>query len=519
MSKDKTSSNSSVKADSSKKTNKKETSKVKTDSRAGKLKLFSISSFLILLVIVLAVNIIFGLKIKNTSINDYLTFDMTATGQNSVSDVTITYLNNLPADSHVRIVGLMDRPANLRDTPYEYVVPLLDDYVSQSGGKVTVEYVDPTKYPNIITELDPNGVYDLANSTGYVVYCNGKLIQIDPVDCFTYNSEYLQYGYYMPTSNIVEQKFTSAIVNLTRGYEYKAYFVTGLGEGSHEQLSNMLASMGIDSVDIQASDNFTLPSDCDLLIISGINTDITDSMAEAIRNYLSGGGKIIVAVNYYNTNVSENFVKLNSLLANYNIRIGNALVVENDPGYQINSDPYNSLVDVSSVYQSTAGTDRLRNSYARPVMEADTPYNYIQLSPIVNTSASATFGVYDATTGNIIQSVNTAQFYVGMYSTFTGTPTPPDVYVFGTLTFTSDEYISNFGYNDPNIVYIRNTIRGMLAADDSVFVEGKALSDFSIDTNKVTGNTVTVMTFILVAIIPLAFVIAGVIVYNKRKNL
>ena len=59
----------------------------------------------------------------------------------------------------------------------------------------------------------------------------------------------------------------------------------------------------------------------------------------------------------------------------------------------------------------------------------------------------------------------------------------------------------------------------MLAADDSVFVEGKALSDYAIDTTKVTGTTVTTLTFILVAVVPLAFVIAGVVVYNKRKNL
>ena len=519
MSKDNKNLNTPAKAGNiTKKEDKK--AKVQTDARAGKLKLFSISSFIILLLIVLALNIIFGLKINNTSIDDYLTFDMTTTGQNSVSSITINYLHDLPADTHVRIVGLMDRPTNLRDTPYEYVVPLLDDYVSVSEGKVTVEYINPTKYPSIISELDPNGVYDLANATGYVVAYDGKLIFINPVDCFTYDNEYLQYGYYLPTSNIVEQKFTSAIVNLTQGYSYTAYFVTGLGEGSHDQLSNMLASMSIDSQDIQASDSFTVPSDCSLLILNGINTDITDSMVEAIKDYLSAGGKMIVAVNYYNTNVSEIYPKLNTLLSYYNIRINNALLVENNPGYQINSDPYNSLVDVASAYQELAGGNtRLRNSYARPITEADTPYSYIQVAPIVATSSSANFGIYDATTGNIVQNVNTASFNVGMYATFTGTPTPPDVYVFGTLTFTSDEYISNFGFNDANIVFTRNIIRNMLAADDSVFVEGKALSDYSIDTTKVNGNTVTVLTFILVAVIPLAFVVAGVVVYNKRKNL
>ncbi|MBR1797196.1 MAG: GldG family protein [Clostridiales bacterium] len=499
---------------------KKSETKVQTDKRAGKLKLFSISSFIILLVIVLAVNIIFGLKIKKTSIDDYLTYDMTATGQNSVSDITITYLQTLPADTHIRIVGLMDKPTNLRDTPYEYTVPLLEDYVAVSGGKVTVEYINPTKYPSILTELDPNGVYDLANATGYVVYCNGQLIQINPVDCFTYDPSYLQYGYYYPTSNIVEQKFTSAVVNLTQGYSYKAYFVRGLGEGSHEQLTNMLASMSIDSADIQASDSFTVPSDCDLLIFNGINNDITDSMIEAIRSYLSGGGKMIVAVNYYNTNVNESFPKLNMLLSNYNLRIQNSLIVENNPGYQINSDPYNSLVQVASAFTEIAGGNAtLRNSYARPITEADTPYTYIQVSPILGTSSSASVGVVDTSTGNIVQNANQTQYNVGMYSTFTGTPTPPEVYVFGTLTFTSDEYISNYGFNDANIVFTRNAIRSMLAADDSVYVEGKALSNYSLDTSKLNSNAVTILTFVLVAIIPLAFVIVGVVVYNKRKNL
>ena len=155
----------------------------------------------------------------------------------------------------------------------------------------------------------------------------------------------------------------------------------------------------------------------------------------------------------------------------------------------------------------------------RPITEADTPYTYIQTSPIITTSTSSSIGMLDSSTGTIIQSVNLEQYNVGMYSTFTGTPTPPDVYVFGTLTFTSDEYISNFGFNDANVVLTRNIIRNMLAANDSVFVEGKMLSDYSIDTTKVNSNTVTVMTFVTVAIIPLAFVAAGVIVYNKRKNL
>ncbi|MCQ2515671.1 MAG: GldG family protein [Saccharofermentans sp.] len=493
---------------------------VKSDIRNDKLKLFSIGSFLILLVSVLAINIIFGLKINKTTIDDYLTYDMSSTGQNSVSEITISYLNSLPANTNIRIVGLFDKPKSLRDTPYEYIVPLLDDYVAVSGGRVTVEYINPTTYPSIISELDPRGVYDLANTSCYVISNGGNIIEIMPVDCFTYDSEYLQYGYYLPTSNIVESKFTSAIVNLTQGYSYKAYFVTGLGEGTHTQLSNMFSALGIESSDIQASDNFEVPADCDLLVINGISSDITSSMALGIQDYLGRGGKLIVAVNYYNTNVAESYPNLNSLLSYVNIRIQNALVMENDTSLQINSDKFNTLVNLNSAFTSMAGeATLLRNSYARPITTADTPFAYIQTQPVVTTSSNVTLSQFDENTGNLIQNSVLGQYNVGMYATYEGTPNPPEVYVFGTMTFTSDEYISNFGFNDANVVFTRNIVRALLKAEDTVFVEGKALSDYSIDTTKVTSNSVTVLTFVLIAIVPLALVIAGVIVYNKRKNL
>jgi hypothetical protein len=196
------------------------------------------------------------------------------------------------------------------------------------------------------------------------------------------------------------------------------------------------------------------------------------------------------------------------------------LIIENNPGYQINNDSYNTLIDVSADYIDFAGgASSLRNSYARPVTEADSPYNYVQVAPLFVTSNNASLCTYDPATDNLVQNVVQGQYSVGMYSTFTGTPTPPDVYVFGTNTFTSDDYISNFGFNDSNVVFTRNIIRKMLKADDSVFVEGKALSDYSIDTQKINTNTTTILTFVLVAFLPLGLIIAGVVVYNKRKNL
>ena len=76
-----------------------------------------------------------------------MTFDFSDSSQNSVSKETIDYLDALSPDTRIRIVGLFNRPDNVASTKYQYIVPLLDDYVKESKGKVTVEYIDPTEHP------------------------------------------------------------------------------------------------------------------------------------------------------------------------------------------------------------------------------------------------------------------------------------------------------------------------------------------------------------------------------------
>ena len=490
--------------------------KPETDKRARTLKLFSVFSVIILIVIVLFVNIIFD-KI----IGDKLTFDYSATNQNSVSEVTKNYLDSLPADTSIRIVGLMDKPTNLKDSPYEYIVPLLDDYQAKSNGKITVEYMNPETYPSVIKELDPDGMYDLTANT-FVVKCNDRVTTISPIDCFTYNSEAMSYGQYVPTGNAVESHFTNAIVSLTKDYSAKAYFVTGLQmiEQTHQQMTNILAALSIDSGDLIASDNFTIPEDCDLLFVCSLDSDITESMAVAMEDYLNAGGKMIVSVGYSPYNTSDDFPHLNQVLNMMNLNIDNYVISENDVSRLIDpSYNYNFLGEIDAGYSTYAKSSAVRVASARPVREYDTPYSYIQVAPVIVTSDQATVVIVNPTTQQATQFANQGVYNVGMYSTFDGMEVPPEVYVFGSDTFTSDSYISDFGYNDANVVLMRNIIRSLVATDDSVFVDAKPLSDYSIDSTKVTANSVTLMTVILMVLLPIGFVIVGTIVYNKRKNL
>lgn len=153
------------------------------DTRSDKLKLYSIGSVVLLALIILLVNFLFD-KIFGKA----LTFDFSDTAQNSISQESIDYLNSLPDGTNIRVIGLFNRPDNVSNTKYQYIVPLLDDYVKESDGKVTVEYIDPNEHPSIIQELDPTNSFDLAsNSENFVVSYNGKIRMIAPIDCYSYD--------------------------------------------------------------------------------------------------------------------------------------------------------------------------------------------------------------------------------------------------------------------------------------------------------------------------------------------
>ena len=160
----------------------------------------------------------------------------------------------------------------------------------------------------------------------------------------------------------------------------------------------------------------------------------------------------------------------------------------------------------------------LRTEYSRPVKEYDLPYEYIVTSPILQTSASAT-SVQVNSDGEFSYFENAGVYNVGMYSTFQGVSNAPEVYVFGTLDLTSDQYISAYGSNDANVVLLRSIIRNLLPSENSVFVDSKPLSDYSVDNTKVTAKAVTLMTIVLMVILPLGLITTGIVVFNKRKNL
>lgn len=515
--------NSVKKPDGVKNNAKKDTkNKLVHDKRVKGLKAYSIGSCIAIVIALFLLNILLS-----SMLGSKLVFDVSGTGKNSVSKTTADYIATLPADTSIEIVGLFDEPTSLTSTPYEYIVPLLEDYRDSSDGRISLRYVNPETYPSIISELDPEDMYEL-QSGDYVIKCGDKIATVNPMnDCFEYDQTYLSYGQYYPTYNKTEYAFTNAIVSLTTPSTKMAYFVTGLQQSEgHTYLSDILSLMSVGSTDIAASDTFTIPDDCSLLVINGANVDITASMSKAIKDYINDGGKLFVSVDYNTNNASVDFVNLNDALSTLNLKIDNSIVCENNSDYLIpyngQTYPYFFFGSLAASSPVTVSDTNYRVMQSRNICECDNPYSYVTTAPVVVTSDSATVANIDLSTGEFAQSssnVGAASYNVAMYGTMTDVSVPPEAYVFGTSTFTSDSYISSYSLSDANVSLVKGAVSQLLDTEAAVDVPVEGISDYSLDATKLSNTSSTGMTVVFVVLIPIAFIVVAVVVYKKRKNL
>ena len=498
--------------------NKPVANKKQNDDRAHKLKIYSIGSIVLLIGIVLVTNILF-----DGIFGKILTFDFSDYGQNSISEESETFIDSLSPDTHVRIIGLFNRPDNVSGTPYQYIIPLLDDYEKKSDGKITVEYYDLTENPTIINQLDPSNSYDLAsNADNFVVEYNGRIKIITPLDCYTYDQERYYYtGVYYITSNNTEYVFTNTINMLTSNNVCKAYIVSGLKEESSFYITQIMNSMSINVEELPSSDNFVIPDDCDLLILNGPNADISEKMYVAMTDYVKNGGKIFIAVDFNMKNVSERFDRLNLLVNQMGINIDPAMINENDPGYQRSGYTIDHTVTSTDPFADYSTLPYFHATYSRSISGYKNPSTSVDVIPVLTTSNNASLTEFD-TNGNAIESSTdtTGQYYVAMYSSGQSADSA-QMFVFGTANFSSDEYISGYGMNDVNVEFFKSCIRKLTGSKSasSINVEVKNVDNFALDNTKATTSSATMIMVIFMIVIPVVLVGLAVVVYTKRKNL
>lgn len=501
---------------------KKASKKFISDKRAANLKAFSIGSAFLLFAIILVVNILLYV-----TLNDRLLIDTSSTAQNSITEQTQAFLDNIPSDKNIRIVGLFDEPKGSEITnAYEFIVPMLKSLEVNSHGKVSVEYVNPNIHPTIVNELDPDSVSDIrsGNRLGqYAVCCDGKIRFVDPTyDCFTIVVD--ESGAQHATANKAESAFVNAMLGVTTESKEKAYFLSDIQGSSHVVIDGLLESMNIEIADLSVNtDNFSIPDDCSMLFILSPNVDISESVQEAIKDYIwhsSHPVNIFVTVGINAENAADAYPHLNNVLNEVNLALECKNVADDDMGYLVSSENGIFKADLVDDFIDNTSTGYVLYRLSRNVVNYGSPVSGIVTKPIARTSSTAEListNEFDENGQNIV----TADSYcnVAMVAYSEGMDQQINVFVFGSDVFTADYFLGEQSSNSENMQFLRSTLSHITISDDQYIIPAKDMQIYAIDSSKVDQNSVSAFSIIFLVGIPMVFIFAAWFVYYKRSHL
>lgn len=268
--------------------------------------------------VVIALLLVLNLSVRALP-EKYTALDTTSTGVYSISDQTKEIVGGLEQDLTIYCIvqeGSED----------ETVLHLLEHYMDLSDH-VKVQQIDPVENPNFVYQYAGSG----ANTNSLVVASGERSRYVDYYDI--YESEYNYSdteGYVQSTSFNGEGALTSAIQYVTSGEVITAYALEGHGESELDSgLGNAVeeANMMLNSLNLLTEGE--IPSDCDYLIINGPTADLSSSEAKILRNYLKNGGLLLLMTDC----TSESLPNLYDVMSDYGVKPVEGMVVEGNQNY------------------------------------------------------------------------------------------------------------------------------------------------------------------------------------------
>jgi ABC-type uncharacterized transport system involved in gliding motility auxiliary subunit len=222
-----------------------------------------------------------------------------------LSSQTLDILKSLT--NHIDVTLYYDK----QDNYYPNIVALLNEYRSASArlSVRTVDYVRDAGEAQKVKEQyslnDKNLIIFDAGNKHFKIVNGDSLTQVKLEQVPTSNKE--REFRRKPIAFNGEQAFTSMLLAVTSAKPFKAYFLQGHGEPSlndtdqtgYLKFGSILAQNFIAVTNLELTGDSGLPMDCNLLIIAGPRTEISETELQKIDQYLAQGGRLFALFNYF----------------------------------------------------------------------------------------------------------------------------------------------------------------------------------------------------------------------------
>jgi ABC-type uncharacterized transport system involved in gliding motility auxiliary subunit len=249
-------------------------------------------SIVVVLGILFAINYI-GAKQKKR-------WDLTANKQFSLSDQSRNVLSKL--DAPLQILAFA------KDTETQRYEDRLKEY-QEASKQISFEFVDPDKKP-----------------------AAARQNQVTAYNTIVFNYK----GRSERITSDAEQDITNAIIKVVSGRQPKVYFTQGHGEhdttsAERDGYNGVSGALGKENYTV---DKLTLaqagsvPDDASVVVVAGPRTDFFPPEIDAIKKYLSKGGKLLLELDPPDRPDSPPLTNLVALAHDWGIDLGNDIVVD-----------------------------------------------------------------------------------------------------------------------------------------------------------------------------------------------
>lgn len=265
----------------------------------------------------------------------FFRLDLTANKDYSISPVSKEVLKSLDDVVIIKTYFSENAPAQFIQVKKD-VADILDSYQNYSGGRIEIEHIDPSKNPDLKTELTNKGIPEMQFND----YGKDKFQVINGFMGLSiqYNDKTEVIPVIQDTNNF-EYQLTTKIKKITDTNELSIGYVTSNGTASLEEdlktvAGSLQALYHIETIDLAGK--AALPKDISTIVIVGPTKKFTDDQLKKLDAFLMSGGSLAIYADGVKVDRSMKSeisdVNLNKLLEKYGLKINSDLIIDSVAG-------------------------------------------------------------------------------------------------------------------------------------------------------------------------------------------
>ncbi len=472
----------------------------------------SIGIIAVVIAIVIVINVVCGLLVDRFP---DIKLDLTANNSFALQDDTVDYMAHL--DKEVEVFLLMSEDDfSASGTYFVQAQNLLEKMEGNSNGKLKVEYVDLVDNPTFTSKYPDIDWSTTTSNYVALVVCGEQYKALTLEECFTYDEEYYSYyqQYYF-TGTTIEQAVVTSVLNVTTEDKVVVDIIKGNNESDYTALKTLLSNNAyqVNEVSLVTQE---IDEEAEFIILFAPSVDLDEGAVDKIAQWLDNNGKYGRTLVYVPCADKVDTPNIDQLLDDWGMAINGGYVFETSTDYLVTgSTPYAFVTNYSDYYMNG-----LKNP-SIPVFTTDSHDIIIEdtemAHALLTTSSDAGVYPYDADEDwNYEDAIVGEPLNIAAEGVVTNNDKKSSrVIVFGSYMMFNEQILGFNSYN--NSAYFMNVMNTIADKDDTgITIESKTLESTELGVTDVTTKTIMMTVFVI--IIPVVILIAGLVVWLRRRN-